>query len=140
MNAFEDAAMLDFDRLAVAFDRYLHLIAEVGDAVLAELSTLREGALAVDVACGSGEPGLTLARRSPKVRVVGIDTARGMVELARSKAARDGIANIRFEVTSAETLPFDDASVDAVLSRFGALMFGDRTASAKELARVLRPS
>lgn len=129
----------DFDRLATIFDRYLPLIEPVGDAVLEHLAAVPDGGQVLDVACGTGEPGLTFARRSPGVRVVGIDAADGMVQLARAKAERDGLGNIRFEAMAAESMTFADESMGGVISRFGFLMFGDTVACARQLARVLRP-
>jgi len=125
--------------MAVVFDRYLPLIDPVGEAVLDHLAPVPDGAQVLDVACGTGEPGLTLARRSPGVHIVGIDAADGMVQLARAKAHRDGVRNIRFEAMAAERMTFADQSMDAVISRFGLLMFGDTAAGARQLARVLRP-
>lgn len=128
----------DFDRMAAVFDRYLPLVEPVGSAVLARLPALPDGAQVLDVACGTGEPGLTLARRSPGLRLLGVDAAAGMLDVARAKAEREGLANVRFEVMTAEALGCADGSIDAVISRFGLLMFGDTTASARQLARVLR--
>lgn len=139
-NANPVAAALDYDRMAAHFDRFLPLVEPVGLAVLEHLPTLPEGACVLDVACGTGEPGLTLARRAPGVRLLGVDAAVGMIETVRAKAARENLANVRFEVMMAESLAgCADGSMDAVLSRFGLLMFGDVAASARELARVLRP-
>ncbi len=132
------APPFDFNRMAADFERFLPLIEPVGLAVLGHLPTLPEGAQVLDVACGTGEPGLSLARRAPGVRLLGVDVAAGMVEVARAKVAREGLSNVRFEVMAAESLALADASVDAVLSRFGLLLFGDVTTSARELARVLR--
>ena len=131
------ASMPDFEKMAAVYDRNAHLIAPVGDAVLAELPALPDGALVVDVACGTGEPGLTLARRRPGVRVVGVDAAQAMIAIARGKADRERLGNVRFEVMQAEQLAFDDASARAVTSRFGMWMFGDRHAQVRELLRVL---
>ncbi len=138
MNSQVCSTLLDYDGLAAVFDRFLPLIEPVGSAVLAHLPELPAGARVLDVACGTGEPGLSLARRSPGIHLLGVDAALGMIEVARAKAKRDNLANARFEVMTAETLSLADASQDAVLSRFGLLMFGDVTASAHQLARVLR--
>jgi ubiquinone/menaquinone biosynthesis C-methylase UbiE len=132
-------ALPDFDRKAVHFDLFLPLIQPVGLAVLGHLPKLPEGANVLDVACGTGEPGLTLARLSPSVHLLGIDSAAGMIEVARRKAAYQHLTKARFEVASAETLSCADGSMDAVISRFGLMLFGDTAASAGELARVLRP-
>lgn len=130
----------DYDRMAADFDRYLPLIEPVGRAVLDHLPPLPEGARVLDVACGTGEPGLTLARRSPGVQVLGADAASGMVDVARAKARREDLSNIRFEVMPFERLAVADGSMEAVISRFGLLLFGDAAASARELSRVLRPT
>lgn len=129
---------LDFNPLAAQFDRFLPQIAPVTDALLARLPALEAGATVLDVACGTGEPGLTLARRSPHLKLVGVDQAEALIGVANAKAARDEVANARFEVMPMTALTLPDASVDAALSRFGLLMFGDVEAAAGELARVLR--
>lgn len=132
------AGLPDYDRLASAFDRWLPLIEPVGLAVLDHLPALSDNARVLDVACGTGEPGLTLARRSPGVHLLGVDAAAGMIEVARAKAAHAGFANVRFEVMAAENLSCAEGSMDALVSRFGLLMFGDVATGARELARVLR--
>lgn len=128
----------DFERMATVFDRYLPLIEPVGRAVLDHLPELADHASVLDVACGTGEPGLTLARRAPTVRLLGVDGAPAMIEVARVKAAREGLGQARFEVMAAEHLACGDHTFDAVISRFGLLMFGDTLACARELRRVLR--
>jgi SAM-dependent methyltransferase len=133
------SAPVDFGPLAAQFDRFLPLIAPVGEAVLAHLSALNPGATVLDVACGTGEPGLTLARRQPGLRVVGVDESETMLGVARQKADAAGIDSIRFSAMPMTALQMPDQSVDAVISRFGLLLFGDVSAAAAELARVLRP-
>jgi ubiquinone/menaquinone biosynthesis C-methylase UbiE len=131
--------MPDFDRMAATFDRFLPQIHPVTLALLERLPELAAGATVLDVACGTGEPGLTLARRSPALRLLGVDRAEAMIAVAQGKAERESLANARFAVMSSESLDIPDGSMDCVLSRFGVMMFGDVPASARELARVLRP-
>jgi 2-polyprenyl-3-methyl-5-hydroxy-6-metoxy-1,4-benzoquinol methylase len=76
----------DYNELAVIFDRFLPLLAPVADAILDHLPALPAGARVLDVACGTGEPALTLARRPPDVQLLGVDAAGGMIEVARAKA------------------------------------------------------
>ena len=71
MEPIPAAALPDYDRIGSDFDLWLPLIAPVTSALLGHLPALPEGASVLDVACGTGEPGLTLARRSPGVRVLG---------------------------------------------------------------------
>ena len=138
MSTRAPSAFPDYDQLAAKFDRYLPLIAPVGLAVLDHLPVLPPSAQVLDVACGTGEPGLTLVERTPGIRLLGIDVAEGMIEVARAKAKRSGLDGTRFQVETMDRLPCADSSLDAVLSRFGLLLFGDVEASAHELVRVLR--
>ncbi len=138
MNSPHAPALPDYDQLAARFDRYVSLIVPVGLAVLDHLPTLPPDAQVLDVACGTGEPGLSLVRRAPGFRLLGLDVAAGMIEVAQAKAARSGLDNARFQVGTMDRLPCADGSLDAVLARSGLLLFGDVEASARELARVLR--
>jgi SAM-dependent methyltransferase len=92
----------------------------------------------LDVACGTGEPGLTLARRSPEVQLLGVDQAEALIGVAQGKVKHEGLANARFSLMPMDALKLADGSVDALISRFGLLMFGDIPASAREAVRVLR--
>lgn len=139
MTPIPTSALPDYDRIGANFDDWLPLIQPVTLAILERLPVPADGATVLDVACGTGEPGLTLARRHSGVQLLGVDAAAGMIAAARAKVAREGLANARFEIMPAETIALPDASVDAVVSRFGLLMFGDVEASARELARTLRP-
>jgi SAM-dependent methyltransferase len=138
MSTPSTVPMPDFNRMAASFDHYLPQVHPVTLALLDHLPAPAAGATVLDVACGTGEPGLTLARRSPGARLLGVDSASAMIEVAQSKVARESLGNARFEVMSSDSLALADESVDAVISRFGLMMFGDVRASARELARVLR--
>jgi Methyltransferase domain len=65
-------------------------------------------------------------------------TAAGMIEVARVKAAREHLPNLHSEVMPAETLACANGSMDAVISRFALMLFGNVAVSARELARELR--
>jgi ubiquinone/menaquinone biosynthesis C-methylase UbiE len=134
------ADLPDYNALADRFDRFLPLIQPVSEALLSHLPDLAHGAQVLDVSCGTGEPGITLASRQPHIQVLGIDAAAAMIGVARTKAARQSLPNVRFEVMSSDHMSVPDGSMDALVSRFGLLMFGDVPASARETVRVLRPS
>jgi SAM-dependent methyltransferase len=93
----------------------------------------------LDIASGTGEPGLTIARLAPAGRVVLTDLAPEMLEVAARRAAAQGIANVETMVCSADDLPFDDATFDSVSVRFGFMFFPDVAKAAAEFARVLKP-
>ena len=61
MNTDRDPGLPDYSALAAIFDRMLPLIAPVADAILEHVPALPAGARVLDVACGTGEPGLSLA-------------------------------------------------------------------------------
>ncbi len=72
---------VDYQRMAADWDRALAALAPVTAALLAHLPTVAAGDLLLDVGCGTGEPGLSAARRNPGVRLLGVDTAAAMVEV-----------------------------------------------------------
>jgi SAM-dependent methyltransferase len=93
----------------------------------------------LDIASGTGEPGLSIAKRSPNGRVVLTDLVPEMLDIAARRARARGIANIETAVCSADDLPFNDATFDSVSVRFGYMFFPDLAKATAEFARVLRP-
>jgi ubiquinone/menaquinone biosynthesis C-methylase UbiE len=93
----------------------------------------------LDVAAGTGEPGLTIARLAPRGRVVMTDLAPEMLEIATRRAEAQGITNSETRVCSADDLPFDDATFDSVTVRFGYMFLPDLVTATAEFARVLKP-
>jgi SAM-dependent methyltransferase len=89
----------------------------------------------VDFACGTGEPSLTLARLLPKGRVLGIDIAEPMIEIARRRARRLRIRNAVFRQGDIARYRHRGAPVEAAVSRFG-LMFVDDVSAALQCMRV----
>ena len=93
----------------------------------------------LDIASGTGEPGLTIAKLAPEGRVVLTDLAAEMLDIAARRAREQGIANVETKVCSADDLPFDDATFDSVSVRFGYMFFPDMAKATAEFARVLKP-
>ena len=90
----------------------------------------------LDVACGTGNLAIPLARQG--CLVTGVDIAPNMLVQARERAAIDDLTAI-FEEGDAEQLPCTDASFDAVVTMFGAMFAPRPELVASELARVLKP-
>lgn len=129
-----------FDSVAARWAQVERLLDPVTPGLASGLGPLRPGSTLLDIACGAGEPGLSLVATDPAARLVGIDIAPAMVERARREARRRGAAGASFTVGSADRLPVDDASVDAAVSRMGLFGFpGSTVRSAHEAFRVLRP-
>lgn len=108
-------------------------------ATMVERVNPAEDASHLDVATGTGEPGLTIAARASKGRVVLSDLSLGMLKGARRTVAERGLAHVEVHEADAGALPFDDASFDSVTCRFGFMFFPDMAAAAHEFSRVLRP-
>jgi len=93
----------------------------------------------LDIASGTGEPGLTIAGLAPKGHVVLTDLAPEMLDIATRRANARGISNFETRVCSADDLPFDDERFDSVSVRFGYMFFPDLTNATAEFARMLEP-
>lgn len=112
--------------------------APFGDAVIREAG-LRPDSAVLDVAAGTGEPGLTAATLVPRGSVALLDLSAGMLRVASEKATARGLANVYTTVGDAAALPFDDGSFDAVLCRFGLMFFPRITPAVGEMVRVAKP-
>jgi len=105
-----------------------------------ELAGIDANHRVLDVCCGTGASALEAARKvGPGGRVVGIDLADRLLDLARVKAARRGLANIEFRSGDMAHLFFPDRSFDAVVCVFGLYFARNPAAAAAELWRVVRP-
>lgn len=90
----------------------------------------------LDVGCGSGWATRLLAEKAPRGRVVGIDIADGMIELARETSL--SFANVEFHVASAEKLPFSEEFTHA-FSMESLYYYADMLGALREIRRVLKP-
>jgi SAM-dependent methyltransferase len=103
--------------------------------IIADMAGMGSGDRVLDVACGTGALACAaLERVGPRGSVMGIDINPDMLSVARRKSER-----IEWHEGRAESLPFDDASFDAVGSQFGMMFFEDRAAALREMMRVLKP-
>lgn len=103
------------------------------------LLQLKNSDLVLDVAAGTGEPGLTIASMINDGKVIITDLAEDMLAIARERAALRGINNIETMVCDVCQLPFPDNTFDAISCRFGFMFFPDMLLAAKEMVRVLKP-
>ena len=113
-------------------------LAPVGAAMI-ESMDLAKDHRHLDIASGTGEPGLSIASRVPQGRVVLTDLAPEMLDVAERRAVAQGIVNVETKVCSADDLPFDDATFDGLTVRFGYMFFPDMAKATAEFERVLKP-
>lgn len=93
----------------------------------------------LDIAAGTGEPGLTIAEMLEGGKVIITDLAEDMLTIAKENASKRGIMNIETKACDVCELPFADNSFDAISCRFGFMFFPDMQLAANEMARVLKP-
>jgi len=109
----------------------------IADEMIRNLD-LKDRYQVLDVAAGTGEPGLTIASMIPNGRVIITDLAKGMLSIALENATLRGIDNIETLTTDVSELPFNDESFDAVSCRLGFMFFPDMRLAAREMVRVLK--
>ena len=95
--------------------------------------------LILDVAAGTGEPGLSMARNLTGGKVIITDLADEMLTIAREKTAKKFLSNVEFQACDVCALPFAENTFDAVSCRMGFMFFPDMLLAAKEILRVLKP-
>ncbi|MGE0387518.1 MAG: class I SAM-dependent methyltransferase [Gammaproteobacteria bacterium] len=142
LDQIRDQQRDTWDRFSAGWKKWdglvLSWLSPFGQAMLRQAG-LHEEARVLDVAAGTGEPGLTAAGLVPRGQVTLTDLAEHMLAVARENAARRGLGNVQTRVCDAGALPFADASFDVVLCRFGFMFFPDIAAATREIARVAKP-
>lgn len=119
-------------------DLAMDFLKPFGHEIINRLS-LKETDFVLDVAAGTGEPGLTIAPIVNKGKVFITDLADDMLVIAHENAKKANIKNVEFSVCDVCELPFADNTFDAISCRMGFMFFPDMLLAAKEMVRVLKP-
>jgi ubiquinone/menaquinone biosynthesis C-methylase UbiE len=108
--------------------------------VICEIIHVRRGMNVLDLACGSGEPCLTISERiGPTGRVSAVDAAQSMIDVAKENVKAKGLTNVDFKLVDvSKGLPFGDKCFDAVTCRLGVMFFSDPKFAMEECLRVLK--
>jgi SAM-dependent methyltransferase len=126
----------------VASEKWKAKSAAMGTPVteaLVEYARPVPGSRVLDLASGTGEPGITLATRvGPEGSVTALDLSQDLLEIAEKRARSRGLKNFSTQPGDAHSLPFPDDSFDLGTSRFGVMFFRDPRKAIGELRRVLR--
>ncbi len=94
----------------------------------------------LDVASGTGDLAIAMARRFPSAVVDGVDASAAMTSIGREKVERAGLADrVTLAAGDARDLGFPDRCFDAAAIAFGIRNVPDRPRALRELARVTRP-
>lgn len=94
----------------------------------------------LDIATGTGDLAIKLARELPEVKITGVDLSEGMIEIGRKKVAEAGLDE-RVEMMTGDclSLPMVDDNYDCVTVAYGVRNFERLLQGYREMLRVLRP-
>ena len=107
---------------------------------IVEAARVEPGMRVLDIACGTGEPSISLAvgmRGSGEV--TGIDISSEPLKIAEERAKERGLTNVKFQLADVHALPFANESFDRITSRLGVMYFGELPRALDEMCRVLKP-
>jgi ubiquinone/menaquinone biosynthesis C-methylase UbiE len=115
-------------------------LASLGCGNPTAVAELHEGEVVLDLGSGGGIDVLLSAQRVGSTgKAYGLDMTDEMLELARENARKAGAQNVEFLKGVIEAIPLSDESVDVVISNCVINLSGDKAATLRETARVLRP-
>ncbi|WP_432714376.1 class I SAM-dependent methyltransferase [Pedobacter sp.] len=109
----------------------------VGEVIIEQLD-IKDYDQVLDVATGTGEPGMTIASLAKNGKVTGIDLSENMLAVARENAAALGLKNYEVQVADVQELPFESEHFNAISCRMGFMFFPDMQLAANEMFRVLK--
>lgn len=130
----------DFIALVADFGLTIHAGGEAATGDLLEMLDLKASDYVLDVGAGPGVTAVRIARETGG-RVVGIDISPKMIDKAKARAEREGLADrCDFRVGDVRDLPFDDETFDAIVfESFLTVIPIPPDEAMAELMRVLRP-
>lgn len=134
-----------FDSIAGDYDKLNHIMSLDVDKswrkrALKEIVDGSGPLEVLDLACGTGDFSITIAKASDEVKVTGVDLSEGMLAVMADKVERQGLGGrIFFEQGDGENLRFTDGTFDRVTIAFGIRNFEDRLKGLREMFRVLKP-
>lgn len=151
-----DAAMADasrkqgvvtpmFDVIAPRYDAFTRLFSFgmdstwKSDLISALIPRARHARHALDVACGTGDLGFSMAAHLPDVQVTGVDPSAEMLAIATARADATTHDRVAFHRGEMATLPAATSSIDVITAGYGFRNVPDLEAAVRECARVLRP-
>ncbi len=130
-----------FDNIAPEYDKLNHILSLNIDKswrrkAVREIVDNERSLKVLDVACGTGDFTIEIARKMSGGSVTGIDLSEGMMSVGREKAAAAGIEAV-LEYGDCEALRYEDNTFDRVAVAFGVRNFEHLDLGLKEMWRVL---
>ena len=134
-----------FDNIAKDYDSLNHIMSLSIDKIwrrkaIKRIKDAGEAPRVLDVACGTGDFSIAIAKAVRKGEVIGVDISKEMLEVMRQKVLKNKLESIiSQEVGDGEALRFPESSFDRVVNAFGIRNFEDRDKGLREALRVLKP-
>jgi ubiquinone/menaquinone biosynthesis C-methylase UbiE len=136
------SAKSDWDHFGCGARQWPRQSAAMGRNVtelIVEAAQVTRGMRILDVACGPGEPTLSLATLLEGTgEVIGIDIAPEALRVAEERVTSHGLTNVQFQQADVHELPFPDNTFDRITCRLGVMFFSDLLRAAREMQRVLK--
>ncbi len=134
-----------FDNIAKDYDSLNHIMSLSIDKIwrrkaIKKIKDAVEAPRVLDVACGTGDFSIAIAKAVRKGEVIGVDISKEMLEVMRQKVLKNKLESIiSQEVGDGEALRFPEGSFDRLVNAFGIRNFEDRDKGLREALRVLKP-
>ncbi len=131
-----------FDSIAADYDKLNHLLSLDVDKAWRKkaIREVRPGGKVLDLACGTGDFAIAIARALPESHVTGVDLSTGMLSVMEQKVRDLGLeGRIESEEGDGENLRFEDSTFDRVTNAFGIRNFEEKEKGLEEALRVLVP-
>ncbi len=128
-----------FDTIAGGYDNKALRFFPTSAEHMAAIFGLRGNEHVLDVACGTGNASLAIARKLPQGRVTAVDFSPAMLDQARRKAASLKINNVTFLERDMQDLGFPDGHFDAAICAFGIFFALDMDAQLSRIVSSIRP-
>lgn len=134
-----------FDRISPKYDRLNHLLSLNIDKTwrkkTAKAVAKSQPETILDLATGTGDLAIALAKYNPQAHIIGLDISEKMLEIGKAKIAKQGLDNqIDLRLGDAAALPFESQFFDAVTVAFGVRNFENLQQGLSEICRVLKPN
>ena len=134
-----------FDSIAGDYDKLNHILSLGIDKTWRKraLKEIVDGSgpmEVLDLACGTGDFSIAVAKASDQVKVTGLDLSEGMLAVMAEKVGSQGLeGKVFYEQGDGENLRFADGTFNRVTIAFGIRNFEDRLKGLREMLRVLKP-
>ncbi len=134
-----------FDNIAKDYDSLNHIMSLSIDKIwrrkaIKKIKDAGEAPRVLDVACGTGDFSIAIAKAVKKGEVIGVDISKEMLEVMRQKVLKNKLESmISQEMGDGEALRFPEGSFDRVVNAFGIRNFENSEKGLREALRVLKP-